>query len=214
MIAAAAVQRKLRMLCLHGYHGSADVLRRQLAAFAAPLAELADFEYIDAPSLAVGDFGWWHAVDAERRYDGWARTREAIVAAFARRGPFDGVLGFSQGAALAGLLVGLRAPDGTPTPERPLAFGVAILASGFPARDPELAQLYARADSYALPSLHLVGRADAVVPAASTRALADRFARPTIVEHAGGHVVPATPAVIEAARALLISFSTTHQEPS
>jgi hypothetical protein len=56
---------KLRVLCLHGYHGNAQVLRRQLAPLANGLDGLVEFVYVDAPSLAAGDFGWWHAEAAE-----------------------------------------------------------------------------------------------------------------------------------------------------
>src|SRR5262245_20185651 len=77
--------RRLRILCLHGYHGSGAILRRQMATWPDELASLADFVYVDAPSLADGDFGWWHAVDSEqdpasddpgvgdrhRHYKGW-----------------------------------------------------------------------------------------------------------------------------------------------
>src|ERR1700722_12594764 len=97
---------KLKILCLHGYHGSARVLRGQMAAFAAGLEGVAELVFLDAPSLAAGDFGWWHAVDNDvdpdredpgvtgphRHYKGWTRTRDAIVACFASQGPFDGIL--------------------------------------------------------------------------------------------------------------------------
>jgi|ERR1700722_2523428 hypothetical protein len=52
---------KLRVLCLHGYRGNAQVLRRQLAPLANGLDGLVEFAYVDGPSLAAGDFGWWHA---------------------------------------------------------------------------------------------------------------------------------------------------------
>src|ERR1700677_4258987 len=119
---------RMRILCLHGYHGSGEVLRRQMQALMAGLESRVELVYLDAPSLSAGDYGWWHAVPmgnaggadgsgvghAQMRYEGWEMTRKAIVSAFEERGPFDGVFGFSQGAALAGLLVGLRAPDGVP----------------------------------------------------------------------------------------------------
>ena len=206
-----------RILCLHGYHGNADILRSQMGSWVADLEPLVDLVFVDAPSLVRGDFGWWHAVDAERdpsrddpgvdgrhrRYQGWARTREALVALFDSQGLFDGVLGFSQGAALAGLLVGLRAPDGRPTVDRPLCFDFAIVVSGFPASDPELARLYERRDSFALPSLHVFGRADGVVPNRDSRALAARFTSPVLVEHDGGHVVAGDPAVRARVRAFV-----------
>jgi hypothetical protein len=124
--------RKLKILCLHGYHGSAQVLRRQLAPLAASFESLVELVFIDAPARATGDFGWWQAVagkqapvvddpgvdGAGRHYKGWQHTQDAIVAAFEQLGPFDGVLGFSQGAALAGLLVGLCAPCSRPPSSR------------------------------------------------------------------------------------------------
>ena len=175
--------RKLRILCLHGYHGNSEILRGQMRSLMAGLESRVELVYLDAPSLSEGDYGWWHAVSqestrggddsgvghAQMRYEGWERTRKAIVAAFEERGPFDGVFGFSQGAVLTGLLVGLRAPGGVPTPEQPLTFDFAILVSGFVSNDPAHAPLYARRASYALPSLHIVGRSDGVVPSRDSR---------------------------------------------
>ncbi len=202
---------RLKILCLHGYHGSAVVLRRQLAELAAGVEGLAEFVFIDAPSRAAEDFGWWHAVKDERdparedpgvdgpgrHYKGFTRTREAIVAAFAEHGPFDGVFGFSQGAALTGLLVGLRST------ERRLSFDFAIMVGGFSSNDPELARLYDQRDSYGLPSLHVFGRSDGIVPRAESLELAAHFQNPTLVEHDGGHVIPGEARVRQAFRAFL-----------
>ena len=105
--------------------------------------------------------------------------RRDLDAYLAANAPFDGVLGFSQGAALAGLLVGWR----------PSPFRFAVMIGGFTSRDPEHAQLYGKADHYRIPSLHMIGRADGVVEPARSRELAAAFAKPTIVEHAGGHVI-------------------------
>ena len=55
---------KLRVLCLHGYHGSGDVLRRQMQSLMADLESRVELVYLDAPSLSEGDYGWWHAVPA------------------------------------------------------------------------------------------------------------------------------------------------------
>jgi Serine hydrolase (FSH1) len=91
------------MLCLHGYHGSAAILRGQMAPLAAALPLNVELVYVDAPSLASGDFGWWH-----EGFRGWERTRDWAVELL-RTGPrIDGIFGFSQGAALTGLLAALR----------------------------------------------------------------------------------------------------------
>jgi acetyl esterase/lipase len=213
--------KKLRILCLHGYHGTGEVLRRQMQSLMDGFESQVELVYLDAPSLSEGDYGWWHAVPVESartgdgsgagharmRYEGWERTRKAIVSAFDRQGPFDGVFGFSQGAALTGLVVGLRAPDGVPTLEQPITFDFAILVSGFVSNDPAHASLYARKASYALPSLHLIGRSDGVVPTRDSRELAARFGEPTLVEHGGGHVVASDPSVRTAVGAFLQEMS-------
>ena len=201
--------RPLRILCLHGYRGNADVLRSQMRSLASGLEPLVELVYVDAPSLSAGDYGWWHAVrdahDDDRgdpgvehrrmRYRGWERSRDALIALFAKEGPFDGVLGFSQGAALTALLVGLRAPDGIPTAARPLAFDFAMMVGGFVSNDPDHASLYASRASYALPSLHILGLSDGIVPASDSRALAARFENPVVLEHPGGHVIASDPSI-------------------
>ena len=197
---------KLRILCLHGYHGSGDILRQQMASLVEGTEALAEFVYVDAPSLACGDFGWWHAKNAanppasrdagvgplRKRYEGWERTSAFIVETFSAHGPFDGIFGFSQGASLTSLLVGLRSPDGNPTEAKPLTFDFAAMVGGFLGADPVLALQYANRHCYDLPSAHIIGRSDGIVPAPLSRALAAAFKDPLILDHGGGHVVAAT----------------------
>jgi len=178
----------MRILCLHGYHGSGRILREQMRPLVQGMPPLAEFVYLDAPSLATGDFGWWH-----HNFQGWQRTRDAIVALFAREPRFDGVFGFSQGAALTSLLVGLRGPHGQVSASQPLSFDFAVMVGGFRSDHADHAHLYAAKDSYTLPSLHIIGQADRIVPARDSRILAATFTSPTVLEHAGGHVIPNTP---------------------
>ncbi len=180
----------MRILCLHGYHGSGRILRSQMKPLVEDLDPAVEFVYVDAPSLSAGDFGWWHL-----NFKGWERTMEWAVSFFQREPRFDGVFGFSQGAALTSLLVGMRAPDGRVTRHKPLFFDFAIMAGGFRSDSPAHAHLYAATRSYGLPSLHLIGQADRLVPAEDSRALAAAFASPTVLEHPGGHVIAGTPAI-------------------
>lgn len=184
MLGSAA---KLRILALHGFRGSGAALRRQTRAFSAGIAEEAELVFVDAPARADGGVGWWRALEETgadghvvKRYDGWTTSRDFIAEYCKREGPFDGVFGFSQGATLAGLLVALNA---APT------FGFAILVGGFASADPEHVPIY-RAGACHVPSLHIIGLSDGVVPPERSRALADSFHEPWILEHAGGHVVP------------------------
>jgi hypothetical protein len=219
----------LRILCLHGFRGSADTLRRQLAPLAGSLDDLVEFVYVDAPSLGAGGFGWWRAVAAGttadqmdagvgrgmKRYEGWQRTRDAIATVFARQGPFDGVFGFSQGAALAALLVGLRsrgrrlgngpvgATTGVLSLDAPLDFDFAVMVGGFVSADADLAKLYAERASYDLPSAHIIGRSDSAVPRVASLMLASKFTNPLLLEHEGGHIISTAPEIRQGFRTFL-----------
>jgi hypothetical protein len=172
----------IRILCLHGYHGSASILRRQIAPVAAAVPSDVELVFVDAPSLASGDFGWWH--DGFR---GWERTRDWIIDLFATQ-RFDGVFGFSQGAALTGLLAGLRDTDAAS-----VSFDLAIMVGGFTSTAPQHANLFTH--KLRVPSLHVMGRRDGIVPMPDSQLLAERFAEPVILEHDGGHVIPDDPAI-------------------
>jgi predicted esterase len=185
---------KLRVLCLHGYHGSARILQEQMAPLSRNLEHLAEFVYVDAPSRAEGDYGWWHAVGDPIRYEGWIRTRDWIRGFVGINGPFDGVFGFSQGAALAGLLVGTGIP---------LRF--AIMAGGFLADDAELLKIYDAKEAYKLPSVHLIGKVDSIIEPAYSFELSARFAQPMVLEHDGGHVIPSVPSVVHGVESFLRS---------
>jgi hypothetical protein len=54
---------------------------------------------------------------------------------------------------------------------------------------PQHAELFRH--KLAVPSVHVTGRADVIVPRRDSLLLADRFADPLVIEHSGGHVIPA-----------------------
>ena len=184
-----------RILCLHGYHGSATILRRQMASIAAAMPADVELVFVDAPTLATGDFGWWH--DGFR---GWERTRDWAVELFGAQ-RFDGVFGFSQGAALTGLLAALRETHATPT-----SSDMAIMVGGFTSTAPQHASLFTH--RLQVPSLHVMGRNDGVIPMRESQLLADRFAEPVVIEHAGGHVIPDNPAITTR----IVSFVAQHRK--
>jgi pimeloyl-ACP methyl ester carboxylesterase len=189
--------RDLRILCLHGYHGSAAILRRQLAPLAGALPSNIELVYVDAPSLASGDFGWWH-----EGFSGWERTRDWVVELL-RTGPHvDGLFGFSQGAALTGLLAALRESDAAPPA---LDFEFAVMVGGFTSYLPQHAGLFPR--KLTIPSVHVIGRSDVIVPGRDSLLLADRFADPLVIGHPGGHVIPGESAVTKPIVEFLAGFS-------
>jgi hypothetical protein len=187
----------LRVLCLHGYHGTGAILRGQMARLVGSLPANIEFVYLDAPSLALGDFGWWH-----EGFSGWEHTRDWITGQLSTGPRIDGLFGFSQGAALTGLLAALResprAPGG-------LDFEFAIMVGGFTSFLPQHADLFLR--PLTIPSVHVIGRSDGIVPRSDSLELAGRFADPLVLEHGGGHVIPADQAVAEPIARFLARFA-------
>ncbi|XP_038231696.2 esterase OVCA2 [Dermochelys coriacea] len=115
---------------------------------------------------------------------GLEESLEAVAGAFAAHGPFDGLLGFSQGAALAALLCARKQRGDARFP-----FEFAIVVAGFESRaaPPSYCQ-----EPIAVPTLHVLGEADRVIPPALSRELAAHFVDPAILTHPGGHFVPAS----------------------
>jgi pimeloyl-ACP methyl ester carboxylesterase len=172
----------MRILCLHGYHGNAEFLRRQMAPLTS-LIENAEYVYVDAPSLADRDFGWWHSPSR-----GWDRTRDWAIDLFATAPHFGGVFGFSQGAALTGLLAGMQQAQA-------VHFDFAIMVGGFKNDAPQHAELYQH--KFALPSVHIIGSRDGVIPPHESQELADQFENAVVLKHSGGHIVPGDPVVVD-----------------
>jgi predicted esterase len=183
------------MLCLHGYHGTGAILRRQMAPLTTAIPPDIELVYVDAPSLSTGGFGWWH--DGFR---GWERTRDWALDLLRTAPPIDGIFGFSQGAALTGLLAALRDSE-----RPPLSFEFAIMVGGFTSTMPQHAELFRH--KLTVPSVHVTGRADVIVPRRDSLLLADRFADPLVIEHPGGHVIPADRAVTTPIADFLAGFS-------
>jgi hypothetical protein len=192
--AADPPPRRLRLLCQYGYHGTASILRRQMASLAAALPPNVELVYVGAPALSEGDFGWWH-----EGFRGWERTRDWATGRLCAGPGFDGIFGFSQGAPLAGLLAALK--DGDPS----LRFEFAVMVCGFTSIVPRLARLFGQ--KLTVPSVHVTGRADVIVPRRGSPLLASRFTAPLAIEHPGGHVISGTAAVTAPIVDFLARFS-------
>lgn len=66
----------------------------------------------------------------------------------------------------------------------------AVLAAGF--RSGSLAHANYYEELIAIPSLHIMGESDEIIPIQMSKSLATCFEEPTIVEHLGGHYFAAT----------------------
>ncbi len=207
---------KLRTLCLHSFRTSAAFLELQLGSFSNVgrlLSEHCEFVYLSAPNRAAQAveesmpesmrrlspppyYEWWNArdeADGTVVYDHLDASLQHVSDFIRREGPFDGVLGFSQGGSLAHLLCMLDREDGGLPQERPLRFS--IILSARVTRHAAHAPLLQAAASrpLTLPSLVLYGGRDNDVPAEMTRELVATFepeAVTAIFLPDGGHRVP------------------------
>lgn len=115
---------RLRILCLHGKHSNARIMEKQLERFLLPLESArswVELEFIDSPHevpeaaapefshlgrLYGGEPHIWHAGDdgmnGSTQFDRslLAESADFLVDFIGENGPFDGLLGFSQGAEL------------------------------------------------------------------------------------------------------------------
>lgn len=111
-----------------------------------------------------------------------------------QRDRYDGVFGFSQGAAMAALLATLlERPHSYPpflvdgeAPHPPFKFCVAV--SGFKAPGFLSAEIFGT--SYSTPTLHVLGRNDVIIIKERSKGLLDLSQNKRLEEHDGGHFVP------------------------
>ena len=227
--AAPPAPRRLRLLCLHGYTQDGAVFRERTGALRTTLSKAhggVDMVYIDAPhvltpadlfgeAMGPGDGrarGWFTAGEnagvAEAEWVRPSLSKRARGAdeslAYLRKhldehGPYDGLLAFSQGAAMAAILLA----------SEPTRFRFAVLCAGFLASDPALAAVVQGAAPLPHAVLSCSGEADALVPPERVRALAACFpdARCVFFAHPGGHHVPGNAAFRNAIKAFVAPFA-------
>ncbi|ETW01246.1 hypothetical protein H310_06830 [Aphanomyces invadans] len=156
----------------HGWRTNTAVISLQVAGFRQALGPTqAEFVSLNAPYPAKGPahedirkfFGekgpyyeWWDAVEnpetRKTEYHGWERSVAFVLRQIDELGPFDVVLGFSQGAALTTLLTAhcQKEQGGFPYKAVVLVCGL-VPIDGLPADMP---------DHLDIPSLHIVGEQD------------------------------------------------------
>lgn len=155
-------------------------------------------------------WAWWRKDEATGQYrqlkEGFDRLAACIREEAGETG-IDGVVGFSQGGAMAALLAAAMEsePKSREVPAnddkydwswvtavreanqgRPLKF--AVVYSGFFAPPEEMAWLYE--PKILTPTLQFIGSLDTVVEESRSQGLVDRTVDPVVVVHPGGHYVP------------------------
>jgi hypothetical protein len=186
---------KFKVLCLHGYSQNPAAFRDRSGGFRKPLKKSSFVMHYaegpfgctakgEDPEVADADMkkrAWWRGHSGMDQYDGWPTSHKMLTQLW-REHEFDGILGFSQGAAAAAMLSAEVKPK------------FAIFVSGFVPRDGgAAASLLAGVSD--VPSLHVFGSADELVVPERSRALSELFEGASTLEHPGGHMTPSGAAV-------------------
>ncbi|KAA1081758.1 hypothetical protein PGT21_000631 [Puccinia graminis f. sp. tritici] len=149
--------------------------------------------------------GWWKSKEIEdgengsrKIFEGFEESLQFIRRVIDEQGPFDACFGFSQGAALAGIISSileqpsLHTTFSVPPLTAQKPFKAAILVSGFRLKHPPVWPSSSDGIHTKLTtrSLHIIGKTDAIVSEDRSQSLVDVFAKPRVERHDGGHFVP------------------------
>ncbi|KAL3728679.1 hypothetical protein ACJRO7_033285 [Eucalyptus globulus] len=192
---------KPRILCLHGFRTSAKILETQIHKWPDSILEKLDLVYLDAPYPSMGQssvegifdppyFEWFQANQDFTEYENFEECITFIEDFMVKNGPFDGLLGFSQGAVLAAALPGMQA-EGlvfTKVPEIKFLILISRAKLGGSKLSAPLLAANAFSSPVKCPSLHVIGENDLVKP--DSIALLDSFVDPIIVHHLEDHTIP------------------------
>lgn len=165
------------------------------------------------PEGEIEAFAWWRRKDDTPLYQGLEIGLQRLADTIKAEGPFDGVIGFSQGGCATGILESLLesgrkdAFDAAHTQDSqkmkypasflnesgdPIQqpFKFAVVYSGFTAPLEYYGALYE--PKITTPTLHFIGSLDTVVEESRSRSLADscETSEDRVVVHPGGHFLP------------------------
>ena len=213
---------KLRVLCIHGYRQNESSFRERTGALRKLLKKYVEFCFLSAPHVipepqnlsrpeAEQERGWWFSKPDRSYYAlektgcclGFEASVETVRKAFEDDGPFDGVLGFSQGAAFVPILGVMRQKE----PDGPIQFRFAILVAAFKSLVSPHSDYYSTSSPLDVPSFHVIGATDAVIPAQVSEELAASCTDATVYRHDGGHYIPASGQLKAALAEFLEPFS-------
>jgi len=187
--------RSLKVLALHGKGNNGPSFAKRLAPLVEEMGPSCDWTFATAPHAAgnEGGFAWWTLPPGTRSFEaaefgGIGESLDLLEGLWATEGPFDAVLGHSQGAMLTGILVGLASLDETAVfrPECAVLTGAA-----WPNPYTEMLHGLSQTEKVDIPTLHCWGLADTMNPPELAEKLKGCFgSEAQSLVHDGGHVVP------------------------
>jgi predicted esterase len=175
-----------KLLCLHGYTQNGPLFAKRIAVLRKQLAKH-NIECIfpSGPFKATetseeDEQSWWN--HQNNIYVGMKESISILIKFVDENGPVNGIIGFSQGAAMTSILANSLKikPD------------YIIVVGGFLPRDLDAVELI----TFTGPQLHVMGAKDELVTVETSKNLVNHMARFNaasdihLFEHDGGHFVP------------------------
>ncbi|KAL2482979.1 Serine hydrolase [Forsythia ovata] len=189
-------RKKMKILCLHGFRTSGSFLKKQINKWDSSIFAHFDMDFPDGIYPAGGKsdiegifpgpyFEWFQFNKEFTVYTNLEECINYLCEYITSKGPFEGLLGFSQGATLAALLLGYQA-QGKILKEHPeMKLYVSISGSKF--REPSICEV-AYKEPIKVKSVHFIGEKDWLKQ--PSEELATAFENPLIIRHPQGHTVP------------------------
>ncbi|KAJ3798357.1 FSH1-domain-containing protein [Lentinula aff. detonsa] len=214
-----------RILVLHGYAQNGYIFSKRLSALRKQCKSTVEFVFVDAPHVLQPEDlfdnepteseenadplkdpnavlrGWWKFADKEKTISTGMETslvflRDLLKGAVDDGKVFNGVFGFSQGAAMGAVLTALlENPHKYPEflingkgPHPPLS--LCVCAAGFLPTFPFSTTILTPNSSFTTPTLHICGLTDPIIPFARAKLLTELTPNGRIETHDGGHFVP------------------------
>ncbi|XP_058185142.1 uncharacterized protein LOC131302490 [Rhododendron vialii] len=194
------LKKKPRFLCLHGFRTSADILRQQLQRWPGSVLGKLDLVFLDAPYLAQGKsdvegiydppyYEWFQFSQDYQVYNNFEESLAYIEDYMIKHGPFDGLMGFSQGAVLSAALPGMQLEGVALTKVPKIKYLILMSAGKLGGSKIGAPLLASNAFSSPLkcPSLHMIGETDYLKEPGIE--LLESFEDPLVINHPKGHTV-------------------------
>eukprot|EP00347_Sterkiella_histriomuscorum_P010650 403375457 len=208
------------MLCLHGYNLTAEIHRYMLREFEQYYKDVMDFYYVDGPHECQEEPGdYFVSKGHPGPYRSWLKfeawklgksdddeekqapnvifgledSTNVILDMMRKHGPFDGIIGFSQGSIIFRHFYRLTQDIDPQAFDIPCEMPKFIISFSGPlfktSKITYKGQLYAQDDyKYSVESIHIYGEKDIYLEALIESEYYNK--NPVIVKHSDGHKIP------------------------
>ncbi|CAN4099695.1 unnamed protein product [Withania somnifera] len=189
-------EKRMKILCLHGFRTSGDFLKRKISKWDPSIFTHFEMEFPDGIYPAGGKseiegifpppyFEWFQYNEDFTEYENLEECISYLCDYITSKGPFDGLLGFSQAPTLSALLLGYMEQGKILKDHPPIKLFVSISGAKF--RDPSICNVAYKGVIKAK-SVHFIGEKDWLkLP---SQELTTAFENPLIIRHPQGHTVP------------------------